>query len=96
MSIRHLIGADSGAVRCEIELGRSSGHSKHGNVWFAEINLNANDGSRFFARSEGESINAAIDAVKDDVLAQMRNHKKVSRGMLRKGGAYLKRLIQRG
>ena len=94
LAIRHLLGSLDAPSRCEVELGRSSGHSKHGNVWFAEISIDASDGSRYFAREEGESINSAIDAVKDEILSQIRNRKKVYRGMLKKGGAYIKRLMR--
>lgn len=95
MTIRHMMGESNGAARCEVELGRAAGHSKSGYVWFAEINLYASDGGRFFAREEAESINAAIDAVKDEILSQMRKEKKVGRGAIKKSGALLKKLLRR-
>jgi len=95
MAIRHLLGASEGSERCEVELGRTTGHAKHGEVWFAEINLYVSDGGHFFARTTGESVNAAIDMVKDEILAQLRKHKQQERGMLRRSGALLKRLLHR-
>ncbi len=94
LAIRHILGRTEAPSRCEVELG-ASGHSKHGKVWFAEINLQAGTGEHFFARAEGESVNAAIDAVKDEITMQLRKHKKVARGMLKRGGAYLKHLMRR-
>src|SRR3989338_9407075 len=95
MAIRHLLGGEATPARCEVELGRSVGRPRHGNVWFAEINLHTASGEQFFARAEGESVNAAIDAVKDEIAAQLRKRKKAARGMLKKGVAYIKRLMQR-
>ena len=95
MAIRHILGEAGANARCEVELGRAGAHSKHGNVWFAEINLYNSDGSHFFAREEGESVNSAIDAVKDEILSQMRKQKKVERGMIKKSGAFLKGLLRR-
>lgn len=95
MAIRHILAGGEGPSRCEVELGRSAGRPRHGNIWFAEINLHVPDGTHYFAREEGESVNAAIDAVKDEILAQVRKSKKVSRGVLKKGGAYIKRMLRR-
>ena len=95
-SIEHMLGESSSSSRCEVELGRAAGHSKHGDVWFAEINLHTPDGRRFFAREEAESMNASIDAVKDEIQMQIRKAKKLERGALKKGGALIKRLLRRG
>lgn len=94
MSIRHLLGASDTPARCEVELGRLVGNQRHGDVWFAEINLHDAKGMRYFAREEGESVNAAIDVVKDEILSQLRKHKQVDRGVLKKSGAMLKRLLR--
>lgn len=94
MSVRHFLGADDTPARCEIELGRLVGNQRRGDVWFAEINLHDAKGQHFFAREEGESVNAAIDVVKDEILAQLRTHKQVEKGMLRRSGALLKRFLR--
>jgi len=96
MSVRHLLGANDTPARCEVEIGRMVGNQRRGAVWFAEINLHDAKGQHFFAREEGESVNAAIDVVKDEILAQLRKHKNVDRGVLKKSGAMLKRLLRRG
>jgi len=95
MSVRHLLGAGDTPARCEVELGRMVGNQRRGDVWFAEINLHDARGQHFFAREEGESVNAAIDVVKDEILTQIRKHKQSERGMLRKSGALLKRFLRR-
>ena len=39
------------------------------------------------ARVNAESVNAAIDQTKDDILNQLRKHKQLHRRVLRRGGA---------
>jgi len=96
MSVRHFLGSNDTPARCEVELGRLVGNQRRGDVWFAEINLYGAKGEHFFAREEGESVNAAVDMVKDEILSQLRKHKQVDRGVLKKSGAMLKRLLRRG
>jgi len=95
MSVRHVLGAAETPARCEVELGRQVGNQRRGDVWFAEINLYDAKGEHFFAREEGESVNAAIDMVKDEVLMQLRKKKQVDKGVLKKSGAMLKKLLRR-
>lgn len=95
MSIRHFLGAADTPARCEVELGRMVGNQRRGDVWFAEVNLHNAKGEHFFARESGESVNAAIDMVKDEILAQLRKNKQVDRGVIKKSGALLKRLLRR-
>lgn len=95
MAVRHLLGSSGSPARCEVEVGRIAGHPRHGEVWFAEINLQDASDGQFFARATGETVNAAVDVVKDEILAQMRKHKQMDRGALKKSGAFLKRLLRR-
>ena len=91
---RHL-GADAELALCEVELGRSVGHSRNGEVWRAEINL-THQKEFVRATSSAESINAAIDKVKDEILDQLHTNKHIHRRLLRKGGNFLKGLMRRG
>ncbi len=95
MSVRHIMGAADTPARCEVELGRLVGNQRRGDVWFAEINLHNAKGEHFFAREEGESVNAAVDMVKDEILSQLRKHKQIDKGVLKKSGAMLKKLLRR-
>jgi ribosomal subunit interface protein len=95
MSIRHLLGATDTAVRCEVELAKQVGNQRHGDIWSAEINMHDAKGVRYFAREEGESVGAAVDMVKDEILTQVRKHKQVDKGVLRRSGALLKRMLRR-
>ena len=83
------------ASRCEVEIGRSVGHSKQGDVWKAEIVLHQY-GERLYAIAEEESIKAAIDIAKDEMLQQLRKGKDKHSSLTKRMGARLKRWARRG
>ncbi|OGG48716.1 hypothetical protein A2704_03140 [Candidatus Kaiserbacteria bacterium RIFCSPHIGHO2_01_FULL_54_36b] len=96
-SLEKLLGGDTSLVRCEVELGRDAGRPRHGaNLWFAEIRVIVPGGSSVYARNNSESINGAIDDVKEEVERQLRQEKKLHIRVLRKSGAALKNLMRFG
>ncbi len=76
-------------ARCEVEIGRAVGHSQQGNVWKAEIIVDQG-GERLVAVAMGESVNAAIDVAKDEILQQLRKSKGKHVAMARRVGARIK------
>jgi len=92
-SLERLITDD--AARCEIEIGRTAGHSQQGKVWKAEITL-VHFGERFHAIAEEESVKAAIDIAKDEMQQQLRKNKGRATTLARRMGAQLKRLARFG
>ncbi len=92
-SIKRLILDD--AARCEVELGRSVGHSQQGDVWKAEITITA-QGERYRAMAEQESVHAAIDIVKDEILQQLRKHKGRATSLTRRAGLKMKEWLRFG
>jgi len=82
-----------GELFCEIELGRTTQHHTAGDIFRAEINCNLN-GKDFRAVSEKESLNAAIDDVKDEVVREIKSHKSKQQTLLRRGGAKIKNMIK--
>lgn len=83
------------AARCEIEISRGVGHSQNGDVWKAEIIIHQ-FGERFVALAEEESVKAAIDIAKDEMLQQLRKGKDRNTSLARRMGARLKRWARRG
>ena len=53
-------------------------------------------GERWVAEASGESVNAAIDIAKDEILQQLRKSKKRDTSLMRSMGARLKRWARRG
>ncbi|MDP3965786.1 MAG: HPF/RaiA family ribosome-associated protein [bacterium] len=96
-SLEKFIGADLNVVRCEVELGRDAGRPRHGaNIWFAEIAILVPGKDRVYARNNSESVNGAIDDVKEEVERQLLRERKLHRRIFRNGGAMLKRIMRFG
>lgn len=96
-SLEKFIGADLDVVRCEVELGRDAGRPRHGaNIWFAEISIIVPGRDRVYARNNSESVNGAIDDVKEEVERKLLRERKLHRRIFRKGGAVLKRIMRFG
>ena len=96
-SIEKHLGSDADHARCEVEIGRAAGGQRHGaNMWFAEFNLILSGNNTIHSTNNASNVNTAIDDAKEEVLGQLRTQKQVHRRVLRKGGAFVKRLMQFG
>jgi ribosomal subunit interface protein len=93
--IEKMLGEAAATARCEVELARDAGRPRHGaNIWMAEITLIRPGHEQIRATNHSESINGAIDDVKDEVAMQLRKHKQAEHGALRKEGAELKDMLR--
>lgn len=92
-SIQKILAHEASTARCEVELGRHAGHSQQGDVWRAEIIVHRG-GERHIASATGESVNAAIDVAKDEILQQLRKSKGRSFALAKRMGARLKRMAR--
>lgn len=96
-SLEKFLSGDAEVARIEVELGRDAGRPRHGaNIWFAEIIVIVPGRDRVYARNNSESVNGAIDDVKEEVERQLRSHKRLHKRLLRKSGALAKRLLRFG
>lgn len=87
--------ADMEPVRCQSSLGKSGKHPKHGaDQWFAELDVKAQR-ERYHAEAKAETIKAAIDIVKDELMQQIRRSKEARRSAVKKGGQKIKEAIRR-
>ena len=96
-SLEKMMGEDARSVRCEVEVGRDAGGSRHGaNMWFAEIHVISPGLARVYARNNAQSVNAAIDDVKEEVERQLLRERKLHIRVLRKTGAAVKSWMRFG
>ncbi|OGG80493.1 hypothetical protein A3A39_00220 [Candidatus Kaiserbacteria bacterium RIFCSPLOWO2_01_FULL_54_13] len=96
-SLGKLLTGVEDVARIEVELGRDAGRPRHGkNIWFAEIQVIVPGSERVYARNNSESVNGAIDDVKEEVERQLRRERKIHIRLYRKGGALAKRLMRLG
>lgn len=95
-ALEKLLADTATVARCEVELGRDAGRPRHGaNMWFAEMHIIYPGGS-VYARNNSESINGAIDDVKEEIERQLRHERKLHIRMLRKSGVLAKRILKFG
>lgn len=96
-TLEKLLGDRASVAQCEVELGCDAGRERHGaNKWFAEVMVRVPGEPTARATNHASTINAAIDDVKEEVERQLRRGKQVRIGMVRKSGAFIKRLMRRG
>lgn len=96
-SLRKFLVGYEDTARIEVELGRDAGRPRHGaNIWFAEIHVIAPGGQMAYARNNSESINGAIDDVKEEIERQLRRERKLHIRLYRQGGRIAKRLLRFG
>lgn len=96
-TLTKLLAEKAGIARCEVELGRDAGRPRHGkNIWFAEMRIIVPGEGDVYARNNSESINGAIDDVKEEVEQQLRKQKRLNVDFLRRSGAALKRMMRFG
>ena len=88
-AIEKLIDPSDETAICEIEVGKTIGHHVHGNIWSAEFQI-VRSGERLRAVTNAESVNAAIDAAKDELLRQLRHSKGKRFATMRRAGQRVK------
>ena len=86
---KHL-GETADHARCEIEIGRAAGHSNKGEVWFAEFQVMYPGSETIRVVGHAESVNAAIDAAKDEMLITLKKDKTKRFSQSKKLGARIK------
>jgi putative sigma-54 modulation protein len=90
--ISELLDKDPG-TRCNIELAKTTGHHQKGPIFKAEIHI-VGAGKDVYAVSEKEDLYAAIDAVRDDILRELKAEKEKRISFIRRGGAKIKAMVK--
>ena len=90
--ISKLLGRDSG-THCNVELAKTTGHHQKGPIFKAEIHI-IGAGKNIYAVSEKEDLYAAIDAVRDEVLRELKTKKEKRVSFIRRGGARVKAMVK--
>ncbi|OGG77906.1 hypothetical protein A3A36_02420 [Candidatus Kaiserbacteria bacterium RIFCSPLOWO2_01_FULL_52_12b] len=85
--------ASPATLSCEIE--ESIAVERAGARYRAEGNLSV-DGKLFRAEAASNTLEGAIDRVRDDLMREVRRARGKERGLLKRGGAALKRMLRFG
>lgn len=88
-----LIGGDADGAMVRVEIGRTTNHHKKGEVYRAEIKV-ALGKTSLYADASDEDIYAAIDAVKDEVVRELKTFKAKTGDKKKAGGRAVKKMIK--
>ncbi len=82
-------------AKVEAELGKTTNHHKHGDIFRAELNI-TNEGRNTFVASEQSDLYAAIDKVRDEAADILASKKDKRQSLFRRGAQKMKGLFRRG
>ncbi len=92
-SVAKLIDTEGDSVKADVELGRSTGHQKKGDVFRVELTL-FTKGDVFRTTSEEADLYAGIDDMKEQILHELSSMKGKKQNLLRKGQQKVKNFIR--
>ena len=93
LAIDKLIDSDPETVRCDVELGKA--RENHAHAFRAEMNLFIG-GAMVRSEATGETLQVALDEVKDEIVRQLKKSKQKHTSLLRRGGASVKNWLRFG
>lgn len=82
-----------GPARANVELGRTTRHHRHGDIYRAEMTLSV-PGAEFRAVAEHDDLMAALDTVKDEIIAELKKRAGRQETLVRRGGRSLKSFLR--
>ncbi|MFA6797576.1 MAG: ribosome-associated translation inhibitor RaiA [Candidatus Paceibacterota bacterium] len=80
-------------VMCYIEVGKTTGHHKTGDLFKAEFTLHLG-GKVFRASEEKEDLYSAIDVVTEEMAEELRSFKNKKKGLVRRGASKIKSIVK--
>ena len=81
------------SVNCLVELGQTTTHHKHGNLFRTEINLHLK-GKELRAVSEMSDLYSSIDLAKDEMARELQSNKDRRVSAVRRSGARVKNFLR--
>jgi ribosomal subunit interface protein len=81
-------------VFCDLRLGKDSGSHRHGKIFFAEAKIKTAK-KNYGARAEAETINEAVDQLKDELSKKIRRYKDKKVSLRKRGGRVVKELLRK-
>ena len=84
-------GADA---LCEIELAKTTGHHKSGDIFKAEANITF-AGRQFYVVAEKDDLYTAVDKMRDEAEREIVSNKKKYLAVFRRGAGKIKNLFKR-
>lgn len=84
-------GEDTLAI---IEIGKTTGHHKNGDIFVAEINITTSLGKQFRAVSEKADLYEAIDDVRNEIVREVSSAKGKKDALWKRGARKIKDMMR--
>ncbi len=81
-------------VLCEVEIGKTTGHHKSGDIFRTEINMVIPGEGQVYAVANEFDLYASIDIVKDEAEREILTRKNRKETLFRRGASKIKSLIK--
>jgi ribosomal subunit interface protein len=78
---------------CTVELGKTTGHHKHGDIFKAEIRV-VGKGRDLYVGAEKADLYLAIDQAREEIFRKLTSTKEKRISFVRRGGAKIKNIIK--
>jgi ribosomal subunit interface protein len=80
-------------AQCDVELAKTSDHHQKGEIFKAEVHIVAS-GRNVYASAEKNDLYAALDAVRDDIMRELKATKGKRLSYIRRSGAKVKDMVK--
>lgn len=82
------------ATIANVEIGKTTGHHKQGDIFKAEVNVTTSLGKQFRAVSEKSDLYEAIDDVRNEIVRAVTSAKGKSEALWKKGARKFKNMLR--
>ena len=94
-SLNNILGKNDEERKCDFRIGKNSKSHLNGKIYFAEARVETPN-KAYGAKANAESINEAIDNLKDEIQTKIRRNKDKRDSLLKRGGRKIKSLLKFG
>jgi putative sigma-54 modulation protein len=91
-SVSKLLGGDPSFI-CDLELAKTTAHHQKGDIFRAEIHI-VGKGKDLYASAEDKDLYTAIDAMRDEILRELKASKGKRLSFIRRGGTRVKEMMR--
>ncbi len=92
-SLERFLDQNDESQLARVEIGKTTAHHKHGEVFRAEIKLHT-AGQDYYAEAHESDLYAAVDKLKDEITAEVKSRRDRQSTLLRRGGRRIKNMLR--
>lgn len=92
-SLSKLLNGEPKSSLCYVDIGRTTRHHKQGDIFRADVNMEAH-GKHVYASSEKADLYMAIDDVKKEILSKLKTVKEKKKSISRREGSEIKSFVR--